>query len=299
MDVILNNLWYNPSMSNLLNPENVKTVAYLGTSGSFTEMAKDYFCAKCELNAYQMPFRTIEEVIKYVESDDDAVGIIPVENAKEGVVRETSDNLLKGSGKDIFILAETILPSNNCLLSKNSEIYNISGLIAPAPAIAKCSNYIKSELPMHLNIINTADIEESARLLNSYNLTYSIIGTEKTAEIYNLNILNPNINNDKDNKTKFIMIGTFKTIATKNSTSSIAICIEDKPGKLVSIVQELATRDINISYIHATPSKMDINEYILFLDVKGHIDDENVNAGFEAIKNHTTYFKFMGSYERI
>ena len=157
-------------MINLLSSDNVKTVAYLGTSGSFTEMAKDYFCAKYDLKAYQMPFRTIEEIIKYVESDSDAVGVIPFENAKEGVVRESTDNLIKSTNDNIYILSETILPSNNCLLSKNSEIYNISGLIAPAPAIAKCSNYVKNELPMHLNIINTSDIEESARLLNSYNL---------------------------------------------------------------------------------------------------------------------------------
>ena len=286
-------------MTKILNSENVKTVAYLGTSGSFTEMAKDYFCAKYDLKAYQMPFRTIEEVINYVESDDDAVGVIPVENAKEGVVRETTDSLIKSSGKELYILSDTILSSNNCLLSKNSEIYNISGLIAPAPAIAKCSDYIKNELPMHLNIINTADIEESARLLNSYNLTYAIIGTEKTAEIYNLNILHPNINNDKNNQTKFVMIGSFKTLPTSKSTSSIAISIEDRPGKLFSIVQEFANRKINISYIHATPSKLDINEYILFLDVQGHIADDNVKQAFEAIQAHTTYYKFMGSYERV
>ena len=286
-------------MSKLLDTENVKTVAYLGTSGSFTEMAKDYFCAKFDLKSYQMPFRTIEEIIKYVETDDESVGIIPVENAKEGVVRETTDNLLKSSGKELYILAETILPSNNCLLSKNSEIYNISGLIAPSPAVAKCSEYIQNELPLHLNVINTSSIEESARLLNSYNLTYAIIGTEKTAEIYNLNILNPNINNDKNNKTKFIMVGNFKTLPSGNSTSSIAVSIADEPGALYNIVKELAERKVNISYIHATPSKMDINEYILFLDIKGHIEDANVKKALDAVQTHTMYYKFMGSYERI
>lgn len=286
-------------MSKILSSETVKTVAYLGTSGSFSEMAKDFFCAKYDLKAYQMPFRTIEEVIKYVEKDEDAIGIIPFENAKEGVVRETTDNLIKSSTETMSILAETVLPSNNCLLSKNSEIYNISGLIAPAPAMAKCSNYIKNELPMHLNVITTQNIEEAARLLNSYNLTYAIIGTEKTAEIYNLNILNPNINNDKDNQTKFVMIGSFKTKPTEHSVSSFAISIEDKPGKLFSIVQELANRNINITYIHATASKMDKNEYILFLDINGHIDDNNISECFENIKKDTSYFRFMGSFERI
>ena len=101
-------------MINWLSSDNVKTVAYLGTSGSFTEMAKDYFCAKYDLKAYQMPFRTIEEIIKYVESDSDAVGVIPFENAKEGVVRESTDNLIKSTNDNIYILSETILPSNNC-----------------------------------------------------------------------------------------------------------------------------------------------------------------------------------------
>lgn len=286
-------------MSNFVHSENIKTIAYLGTSGSFTEMAKDYFCVKYNLDAYQMPFRTIKEIISYVENDKDAVGVIPVENAKEGIIRETNDNLIKSSNENIKILSEAILPANNCLLSKNSEIYNITGLIAPAPAIARCQEYIKTQLPMHLNIINTADTEEAARLLNSYNLTYAIIGTEKTAEIYNLNILNPNINNDKDNHTKFIMIGNFETKPTEHSISSIAISLADVPGALFDIVKEFAERKINITYIHATPSKLEANEYILYLDFAGHIKEENILSVIENVKKHTKYFRFMGSYERI
>ena len=283
-------------MSNFVDSKKIKTIAYLGTSGSFTEMAKDYFCSKYGLEAYQMPFRTIKEIINYVEDDNDAVGIIPVENAKEGIIRETNDNLIKTSNENIKILSEAILPANNCLLSKNSEIYNISGLIAPAPAIARCQEYIKTQLPMHLNIINTADTEEAARLLNSYNLTYAIIDTEKTAEIYNLNILNPNINNDKDNHTKFIMIGDFETEPTEHSVSSIAISIPDVPGRLFSIVKEFADKKLNIIYIHATPSKLEANEYVLFLDFVGHIKEDKVQ---ETIQQYTNYFRFMGSYERI
>lgn len=286
-------------MSNFVDSQKIKTIAYLGTSGSFTEMAKDYFCKKYDLNAYQMPFRTIKEIIQYVESDKDAVGIIPVENAKEGIIRETNDNLINTSNPNIKILSEAILPSNNCLLSKNSEIYNITGLIAPAPAMARCQQYIKNELPMHLNIIHTSDTEEAARLLNSYNLTYAIIGTEKTAEIYNLNILNSNINNDKDNHTKFIMIGDFETEPTEHSTSSIAISLSDVPGALFDIVKEFAEKNINITYIHATPSKLEENEYILFLDFSGHIKEEHISQAIQTIKAHTKYFRFMGSYERI
>ena len=286
-------------MSNFAHTENIKTIAYLGTSGSFTEMAKDYFVERYSINAYQMPFRTIKEIVSYVEDNEEAVGVIPIENAKEGIVRETNDNIINSTNQNIKVLSEAILPANNCLLSKNSEIYNISGLIAPAPAIARCSQYVKNELPLHLNIINTSDTEEAARLLNSYNLTYAIIGTEKTAEIYNLNILNSNINNDKENYTKFVMIGCFETEPTEHSISSIAISIPDVPGILYKIVKEFADNEINISYIHATPSNMQSNEYILYLDFKGHIKEEKINSTIEKVKQYTNYFRFMGSYERI
>jgi len=286
-------------MSNFTHSENIKTIAYLGTSGSFTEMAKDYFVEKYSIDAYQMPFRTIKEIVAYVENNEEAVGVIPIENTKEGIVRETNDNIINSTNENIKILSEAVLPANNCLLSKNSEIYNITGLIAPAPAIARCQEYIKTQLPLHLNIINTTDTEEAARLLNSYNLTYAIIGTAKTAEIYNLNILNDNINNDKNNYTKFVMIGSFETEPTEHSVSSIAISIPDVPGVLYKIVKEFADNEINISYIHATPSNLQANEYILYLDFLGHIKEDKIKSTIDNIKQYTSYFRFMGSYERI
>ena len=286
-------------MPNFAHSEDIKTIAYLGTGGSFTEIAKDYFINKYGINAYQMPFRTIKEIVAYTENNEEAVGVIPIENAKEGIVRETNDNIINSINPDIKILSEAILPANNCLLSKNSEIYNISGLIAPAPAIARCQEYIKTQLPIHLNIINTSDTEEAARLLNSYNLTYAIIGTEKTAEIYNLNVLNNNINNDKENYTKFVMIGSVETEPTEHSISSIAISIPDVPGILYKIVKEFADSEINISYIHATPSNIQSDEYILYLDFIGHIKEEKISSTIDKIKQYTTYFRFMGSYERI
>ncbi len=286
-------------MTNFSNIEDIKTIAYLGTSGSFTEIAKDYFVEKYSISAHQMPFRTISEVISYVENNEEAIGIIPLENIKEGIVREANDSLINSMNENIKILSEAILPANNCLLSKNSEIYNIFGLIAPAPAIARCSQYVKNELPMHLNIINTNDTEEAARLLNSHNLTYAIIGTEKTAKIYNLNILNNNINNDKDNHTKFIVIGHFETEPTEHSISSIAISLAHAPGALYNIIKEFADNEINITYIHATPSNFVSNEYILYLDFEGHIKEEKIKNTIEKIKTQTTYFRFMGSYERI
>ena len=104
---------------------------------------------------------------------------------------------------------------------------------------------------------------------NNYNNSLSINKTHNfiinnTIE-YNTNYnLTQNNYLSKDNHTKFVMIGDFETVPTKHSTSSIAISLSDVPGTLFNIIKEFAEKQINITYIHATPSKLEDNEYILY-----------------------------------
>ena len=164
-------------------------VVCLGTGGSYSEIAKDGFFKAYDLYLYQRSFQSIKECIDYVDENCNAVAIIPIETTSKGIIRETIDNLIQTKNQNIKILAETVVPVNDCILSKTTEFYSISGLIANPNAIAKCKTFIKDEMPRQLNIVMAENMDESARLLNNYNLTYSIIGTTKTASLYNLNIL--------------------------------------------------------------------------------------------------------------
>ena len=94
------------------------------------------------------------------------------------------------------------------------------GLIANPNALAKCKKFVRDEMPRQLNVVMAESMDDSARLLSNYNLTYSIIGTEKTAELYNLNILKEHIEDDKDNNRRFIVIGDAETIPTGNDKTS-------------------------------------------------------------------------------
>lgn len=278
--------------------KNIETIVYLGPGGSYTEMAKDLFCEKYELNANQEPMRTIRSVLEYVDATPNAIGILPIENSVEGAVRETIDNLIRTKNENIRVLSEFVMPIRHCLLSRTTELSSISGVISHPQALAQCQNFIHNEMPRQMDIIETTSTAEAARRLQDYNLTYAAIGSEKTAQNYNLNILKENINDDPDNKTRFALIGDFETEKSSNDNTTLAFSTENEPGALLEILEIFRENKINLSYIDSRPSKTQFGEYTFFVDFDGHISDEMVVKTMEEVKSHTKYYRLVGSYER-
>lgn len=282
----------------MLNFDNVSRIAYLGPNASFSEMAKDLFCNKYKINAYPTPMTTIKQVIEFVQNTPDTLGVLPVENSIEGTVRESLDNLMSCSNPNIKILSEIVMPIRHCLLSRTTEFYSITGVISHPQALAQCQEFIHNELPRNLNIIEATSTAEAARSLANYNLTYAAIGSEKTAEVYNLNILRENINDDKSNRTSFILIGDFETEFTGRDKTTIMFTTANKPGALMDILNIFYQNNINLSYISSRPSKQEFGDYIFIVSFDGHISKRKIFDTVSQVKEKATYMKFMGSYEK-
>ena len=277
----------------------VKQIAYLGPGGSYTEMAKDIFCEKYKLDGYQEPMKTIKRVLEFVDETPNSIGILPIENSIEGAVRETIDNLIRTKNTNIRILSEMVIPIKHCLLSRTTELYSIGSIISHPQALAQCQNFIHNEMARNLTIMEVASTAEAARKLQEYNLTYAAIGSEKTAQIYNLHVLRENINDDPDNKTRFALIGDFETPKTQNDNTTLAFSTENKSGALLEILQIFHDHKINLSYIDSRPSKTKFGEYTFFVDFDGHISDEKIVNVLEEVKTRTHYYRLVGSYERV
>ncbi|MBS5801861.1 MAG: prephenate dehydratase [Brachyspira sp.] len=278
--------------------ENVSRIAYLGPNASFSEMAKDLFCAKYDIQAYPTPMQTIRQVIEFVEQNPNTLGVLPVENSIEGTVRESLDNLMLSTNPNIKILSEVIMPIRHCLLSRTTEFYSITGVISHPQALAQCQNFLHDELPRNLNIIEATSTAEAARSLANYNLTYAAIGSEKTAEVYNLNILRENINDDKSNQTRFALIGDFETEKNGRDRTSIAFSTANKPGALLEILNIFYENNINLTFIASRPSKQGFGEYIFIVNFDGHIRSKKILDTVTRIKEKTIFLRFLGSYEK-
>lgn len=278
--------------------ENIMRIAYLGPGGSYTEMAKDIFLEKYGIRLIEEPLSTIRQVIDFVDENPLTIGVVPVENSIEGTVRETVDCLIKTKNDKIRFLSEVIIPIKHCLLSRTTEIYSISGVISHPQAIAQCQNFIHEKLPMNIEIIKATSTAEAARSLDRYNMTYSAIGSKKTADLYNLNIICDNINDDPSNKTIFALIGDLELLKTENDKTSFAFSTENKPGALLDVLEIFRKYDINLSYIDSRPSKTKFGEYTFFVEFDGHVEDEKIKGAIDEIKKFVKFYRFVGSYEK-
>ena len=274
-------------------------VICLGMGGSYSEIAKDKLFKAHDIYLYQRSLNSIKDCIEYVDEFSNAIAILPAETSYKGIIRETMDNLVMTKNQNIQILAETIIPVNDYILSKTTEFYSLMGLIANPNALAKCKKFVKDEMPRQLNIVMAESMDDSARLLSNYNLTYSIIGTEKTAELYNLNILKEHIEDDKENHRRFIVIGDGTTEPTGKDKTSIVLYIDDKQGALMDIVQVFVKYHINITQINSKMMNNRIEEQAVFIDFDGHFKDELVQNLLNDLGNYCKSFRLIGSYAKF
>ncbi len=279
--------------------EEFNEVICLGLGGSYSEIAKDKLFKAYDLYLYQRSLNSIKECIDYVDENCNAIAVLPVETTYKGIIRETIDNLIQTKNQNIKILAETIIPVNDCILSKTTEFYSLCGLIANPNALAKSKNFVRDEMPRQLNIVIAENMDESARLLNNYNLTYSIIGTHKTADIYNLNVLKEHIEDDKDNKRRFIVIGDADTKPTGKDKTSIVLFLDDRQGALLDIVKVFVKYHINITQINSKMMNNNAEEQAVFIDFDGHKDDELICKLISELEPVSKSVRVIGSYAKF
>ena len=280
--------------------EEIKELLFLGPAGTYSEIAKNQFLTiLAQKNIEQIPFATVKKIIEYVDANPNAAGIIPIENSIEGMVRETLDNLLSLKDSCVQICAETVIPIHHCLVSKAKDIKKIKKIISHPQALAQCQNFICKHFDSNIEQIEKASTSKAAQELVDLDESYAAIANKRTAELFKLNVLAKNINDEHDNKTRFIMLSRCSTTATDSDKTSIAFATKNQPGALVKVLNVFDALNINLSYIDSRPSKKNLGEYIFFVDFEGHITDEPSQKVLDLIRLNTNYIKILGSYRKF
>ena len=284
----------------IINP-NIKKIFFLGPEGTYCEQAKNKFLTSyTELSkTEQIHLPTVKSIIEQVDNDSNAIAIIPVENSIEGIVRETMDNLLNVSDSNIKITAETVIPINHCLVSTSKNIENIKKIISHPQALAQCQNFIDKTFGNDIERIEKASTSKAAKELLQLDESYAAIANISTAQLFNLNILAQNINDEQDNKTRFVIISRCETNQTGNDKTSIAFSTKNQSGALVKVLNVFDSLNINLSYIDSRPSKKNLGEYVFFVDFEGHLKDIPTQKVLDLIKLNTNYIKILGSYKKF
>jgi prephenate dehydratase len=273
-----------------------KKIAYLGPPGTFTEEALERFI-KDTAGVEKIPCTTVEEVIKSVDKGEVDAGVVPLENSIEGSVNITLDILTFES--EAKIIGEVTIPIRHSLIGKSKmKIGDIKKLISHPHATAQCRKFISTHLK-DAEIIAANSTAEAVKILQEEDSNIAAIGTKTAAKIYGLQIIESDIEDNKDNKTRFVFIGNKIQRKTGNDKTSIVCFLkEDRPGSLYKILKEFASRNINLTRLESRPAKKNLGDYVFMIDLDGHLHDENVFEAIEALRRNVYLIKILGSYPK-
>jgi len=273
-----------------------KKIAYLGPPGTFTEEALDKFIGDVS-QIKKMPFPTITEVIKSVDRGEADEGLVPIENSIEGSVNITLDILTFES--EVKIIGEVTIPVKHSLIGKKKiKLGKIRRIISHPHATAQCRKFLAANLK-GVEIIAANSTAEAVKILKKEDDDVAAIGTKTAAKIYDLEIIESDIEDNKDNKTRFVFIGNrIQPKTGSDKTSMVCFLKEDRPGSLYNILKEFARRDINLTRLESRPAKKNLGDYVFMIDLDGHLHDKNVFEAIEVLRRGVYLVKILGSYPK-
>lgn len=268
-------------------------IGFLGPKGTFShEAVNEYIKEKEEYKLVE--FNNIPDIMIAVSDHIIDEAILPIENSLEGAVIQTLDMLTEDL--DIKIKAELTISINQNLLVKDGTVpEDIQLIISHPQPLGQCRKYIKAHYPL-AEVRPVSSTTTAAEEVLEGDGTTASIGSVLASKIYGLHILDSSIQDGNNNCTRFIIISKEDGKKTSNSKTSVVFSTDDRSGSLYKILDIFNIWDINMTRIESRPSKKQLGEYIFFVDINGHRDDEDVKDALKMVQRKTSYYKFLGSY---
>lgn len=270
-----------------------KKIAYFGPAGTYTEEAAIKYDPTAEL----IPFLNMPAVASAVETGMAEEGVLPIENSLEGSVATTLDLLIHDS--PLLIKHELVLPIESCLLAKpGMKVSDVTVLFSHPQPLGQCRRFIDRCFPKAQVVASLSTVAAVEEML-ALDKPAAAIGTRRAAVLYGAEILASGIQDNSANATRFVVLAPKDSLPTGNDKTSICFAVsEDIPGALCNVLQEFASRGINLTKIESRPSKESLGKYIFLVDMEGHKLEPKVAEVLEKVQAKSSVFKIFGSYPR-
>ncbi|KAF1707936.1 prephenate dehydratase [Pseudoxanthomonas kalamensis DSM 18571] len=276
-------------MSACLAQQEPLKIGYLGPEGTFSQQAVLKHFGR---SAHGLPLSSIEEVFQEVESGNADFGVVPVENSGQGTIQITLDMFLTSQLK---ICGEVELRVHQFLLSRSGHIEDIERVYGHPQALAQTAGWLRANLPKVEKLPVSSNAEGARRARNADDA--ACVAGESAAHVYGLKkvVMTP-IQDEKDNTTRFLVIGRQIFPPSGHDRTSVLVFIHDKPGALFDVLSPFARHGISMNRIESRPSHQAKWEYAFFIDLAGHVEDEGMKQALAELEAHSAQIKVLGSY---
>ena len=266
-------------------------ILYQGIPGAYSHLAAIEVYPDAEV----IPCKTFDECFEKAKEDNDLRIIIPESNRITGSIG--IEYLIFKYRLNIY--AEHFLKiEHNLLAIPGTKINNIKNIYSHAQALSQCSNFIKKN-----NFVENvhADTAGSAELISKKKIKDSgAIASKLSAEIYKLEILSKNVENEKGNSTRFLIMGNLimqPDFKKGKFITSILFKLKSKPAALYQSLAGFAINGVNMTKLQSYPEKNSFSSYFFLCDLDGHIEDNKVKKSLEELGLHCQDFHVLGVFE--
>src|SRR5687767_2899198 len=267
-------------------------VAYLGPSGTFSELAALGFFGS---SIVRVPCASIDEVFRTTTAGAADFGVVPVENSTEGVVARSLDLFLT---EPLFIIGETSLFVRQNLLRKENSLADIQAVCAHPQALAQCHGWLSNHLP-NVERRPVASNAEGARLAALDSSLAGIASTRASSE-FGLHVVAPAIQDDAHNRTRFAILAHPhqhpQPKASGHDCTSLIVSVTNRPGALHDMLVPLKNHGVSMTRFESRPARSGQWEYYFYIDIDGHPDQAHVAQALQELRAVCAFFKLLGTY---
>ena len=269
----------------------MSTIYFQGTFGAYSHLAAVSIDPKAEI----LPCKTFDECFNKASEEPDSRIIIPESNRITGnigieyLIFKHRLNIYKEHFQKI---------EHNLLGQPGAKLKDIKDVYSHAQGLSQCSKFIKeNNLVEHIR----ADTAGSAEMISkTKDVKQSAIASSLSAEIYGLEVIKKNIENESGNLTRFLVMG--KNISQpefKDETyiTSFLFKLKSKPAALYQSLGGFAINGVNLTKLQSYPEKNSFDSYFFLCDLDGHIEDPKVQKSLEELGLHCEDFHVLGVFE--
>ncbi|KAJ3218143.1 hypothetical protein HDU67_006547 [Dinochytrium kinnereticum] len=305
---------YREIMSASISLQRDISIAFLGPRGSYSQTAAFLRFGDSVTYADQL---TIRDVFRAVESGATTYGVVPFENSTLGSVGQTLDAFIASSSltenaqpgeldmpssapsitlrSKVMIRAEIYLPIHHCLLSKASSLGAVKKIYSHPEALGQVAKWCAEKLRgvERVAVASTSYAAELASMEPDAAAVCNIV----CSEMYGLNVLAKDIEDMKNNTTRFFIIGDKTEAPTNDDRTLMYFTVDHRlPGALCDVLNVFKDQGINLTKIDSRPSGMMPWHYFFFVEFEGHMHDAKAQTAIKGMKPFVLSLRVLGSY---
>jgi prephenate dehydratase len=270
-------------------------IAFQGEPGAYSEAAViEHYPAE---TVTPVPCPSFELVFAAVTGGACDCGFIPIENSLAGSIHQNYDLLLRN---ELWVVGEHRLRVSHCLIGRpGARMEGITKVISHPQALAQCEGYLRN-LP-GVQVEPVYDTAGSVKMISEgSDPSVAAIASRRAAQIYGMDILAENIEDNPANFTRFLIISPQPAAETgetgETAKTSIVFTLKNQPGSLFRALGAFALRDIDLTKLESRPLVGKPWEYLFYVDFAGAATDPVVQRALAHLGEYAHMLRVLGSY---